>query len=265
MFTVEQREHVRQRVLELAQSDPRVTAGALTGSMAFGSGDQWSDIDVAFGIAEGITPEAVLDDWTHIFEQEWGLLDHFDLRYGSSVYRVFLLPSGLEVDVAATPAEDFGARGPKFRALFGPTRQVPAMPQPSASSLIGLSWLYVLHAHASIERHRLWQAEYWISGIREHALELACLRLGENARERRGVDRLPSAVTDPLAAALVRSLDESELRRALAAATRYLLGELEAWDPALCARLSPLLHEFGAPQGEARQHVQGTGLAEQES
>jgi len=107
MFTVEQREHVRKRFLELAQSDPSVTAGALTGSMAFGSGDQWSDIDVAFGIAEGITPEAVLDDWTHIFEQEWGLLDHFDLRYGSSVYRVFLLPSGLEVDVAATPAEDF--------------------------------------------------------------------------------------------------------------------------------------------------------------
>jgi hypothetical protein len=30
--------------------------------MTFGGGDEWSDIDVAFGIAEGITPEAVLDD-----------------------------------------------------------------------------------------------------------------------------------------------------------------------------------------------------------
>jgi hypothetical protein len=252
MFTAEQRDHVRQRVLELAQSDPRVIAGALTGSMAFGGGDQWSDIDVAFGIAEGITPEAVLDDWTHIFEQEWGVLDHFDLRYGSSVYRVFLLPSGLEVDIAATPAEDFGARGPNFRALFGPTQPVPVTPQPSASSLIGLSWLYVLHAHASIERHKLWQAEYWIGGIREHVLALACLRLGENARERRGVDRLPPAVTGPLTETLVRSLDEKELRRALAALTRCLMGELEAWDPSLCARLSPLLHEFGALQTQPR-------------
>jgi len=53
MFTAEQRDHVRQRILELAKTDPRVTAGAFTGSMAFGGGDRWSDIDVAFGIAEG--------------------------------------------------------------------------------------------------------------------------------------------------------------------------------------------------------------------
>jgi hypothetical protein len=264
MFTAEQRDYVRQRVLALAQSDPRIIAGALTGSMAFGGGDRWSDIDVAFGLAEGITPEAVLDDWTHKLEREWGVIHHFDLPFGSSVYRVFLLPSGLEVDVAATPAEDFGARGPNFRALFGPTQQVPATPQPSASSLIGLSWLYVLHAHASIERHRLWQAEYWIGGIREHILELACLRLGENARERRGVDRLPSTVTDPLADTLIRSLDEPELRRALAAATRCLLDELEAWDPMLCARLSPLLHEFGAPQPQASRPGSPNVLAEQE-
>src|SRR5947209_12521637 len=99
MFTAEQRNQVRQRVLELAQSDPRVRGGALTGSMAFGGGDEWSDIDVAFGVAEGITPEAVLDDWTQVLERELGVLTHFDMRSGSWVYRVFLLPSGLEVDV----------------------------------------------------------------------------------------------------------------------------------------------------------------------
>jgi hypothetical protein len=141
---------------------------------------------------------------------------------------------------------------------------VPATPQPSASSLIGFSWLYVLHAHASIERHKLWQAEYWISGIREHVLALACLRLGENAHERRGVDRLPPAVTSLLADTLVRSLDEPELRRALAAATGCLISELEAWDPSLCARLSPLLLEFGAPQAQASRPGSPNVPAEQE-
>ena len=91
MFTAEQRDQVRQRVLALAQSDPRVIAGALTGSMALGGGDRWSDIDVAVGIAEGITPETVLDDWTQVLAREWGVLHHFDLHYGSSVYRMFLL------------------------------------------------------------------------------------------------------------------------------------------------------------------------------
>jgi len=261
MFTAEYRNQVRHRVLELARADPRVTAGALTGSMAFGGGDSWSDIDVAFGIADGIPPEAVLNDWTQALEQELGIVDHFDLPSGSSVYRVFLLSSGLEVDVAVTPAEEFGARGPHFRTLFGTIQKLQDTPQPNAFYLIGLGWHHVLHARSCIERNKPWQAEYWISGIRDHALALACLRCGENATYGRGVDRLPVAVTNSLAAALVRSLDEPELRRALAVATRHLIGELEEWDPTLCARLKPLLQEFGAPQVEVSQpgspNVQG--------
>jgi hypothetical protein len=251
MFTAEQRDQVRNRVLELARTDPRVTAGALTGSTAFGAGDAWSDIDVAFGIADGITPEAVLDDWTQVFAREFSILDHFDLPSGSSIYRVFLLPSGLEIDVAVTPAQDFGARGPHFRALFGTTHQLEATPQPSAEHLIGLCWHHILHAHSCIERTRPWQAEYWISAVRDYTLALACIRLRENALYGRGIDRLPAAVTDPLTDALVRSLDESELRRALAVATACLISELEKWNPTLCARLKPVLQEFGAPPAEA--------------
>ncbi|MBV9230858.1 MAG: hypothetical protein JOZ18_16230, partial [Chloroflexi bacterium] len=108
MFTSEQRDHIRNHILELAQTDPRVTAGALTGSTAFGSGDKWSDIDIAFGIIDGITPASVLNDWTQILNREFNIIDYFDLPSGSSIYRVFLLPTGLEVDVAVTPAQDFG-------------------------------------------------------------------------------------------------------------------------------------------------------------
>lgn len=262
MFTAKQRDHVRDRVLELARSDPRIVAGALTGSTAVGAGDEWSDIDLAFGIADGIAPDAVLDDWIEAFAREFGALAHFDLRAGPSFYRVFLLPTGLEIDVAVTPHQEFGARGPRFRALFGATRQVEATPTPDARYLIGLGWHHILHAHSCIKRGKPWQAEYWISGIRDHALALACLRLGEEAVYGRGVDRLPIAVTGPLTDALVRSLDESELRRALAAATTCLLSELHARDAALCARLTPLLREFGDPHtaaGESASH----GLADQ--
>jgi hypothetical protein len=246
MFTAEQRDHVRQRVLEVAQSDPRVIAGALTGSMAFGGGDRWSDINVAFGIAEGITLEAVLDDWTHLFEQEWGVLHHFDLPFGSSVYRVFLLPSGLEIDVAATPAEDFGPRGPNFRALFGPTQSVPATPQPSASSLIGLSWLYVrMHTRASsatssgkpntgsagfVSTSSNWRACAWERTPANGAASIASPRC--NGSDRRDPGALPR---------------RARAAWALAAVTRGLIGELQRWDSDLCARLSPLLHKFSAP------------------
>lgn len=262
MFTSEHRDHVRHRVLEMARADPRVTGGALTGSMSFGAGDDWSDIDVAFGIADGIALMEVLQDWTQVLDREYSIFDFFDLRSGSSIYRVFLLPSGLEVDVGVTPAAEFGARGPHFRPLFGTNQQIEATPQPSAAYLIGLGWHHVLHSRSCIERNKPWQAEYWISEIRDHTLALACIRLGENAAQGRGIDRLPAAVTDPLAGALVRRLDEPELRRALTVATMCLLSELEASEPTLCARLKPILHEFGAFQAKDSLQSSPQGLAE---
>ncbi|HEX9990225.1 MAG TPA: hypothetical protein VGE45_17335 [Chloroflexia bacterium] len=245
MFTIEQRDFVRERVLDLARSDPRVTAGALTGSTAVGAGDEWSDVDVAFGIAEGVTPEAVLDDWTETLFRELGVLHHWDLPSGSSVYRVFLLPSGLEVDIGISPQKDFGARGPRFRTLFGTPSQVEPLPPPDAQHIVGLGWHHVLHARSCIERGKAWQAEYWISAVRDYTLTLACLRLGEESSYARGFHRLPADVTGPIAGALVRSLEDAELRRALGVATECFISEVEALDPALCARLKPLLHEFG--------------------
>jgi predicted nucleotidyltransferase len=263
MFTIAFRDHVLRRVLELARADPRVTGGALTGSTARGSGDRWSDIDVAFGIADANLLAAVIDDWTQALDQEFSLVNHFDLsRTGKRIFRVFLFPSGLEVDVSVMAAEEFGAFGSKFRALFGTAHQLEAMLQPEASYLMGLGWLHVFHARAFIERHQPWKAEYWISGVRDQVIALACLRLGENAIYGDGVDRLPRAVTDPLAGALVRSLEEGELRRALAVGTTCLIAELEQWDKQLSVRLSPLLREFGTQEAGVVQGSSPQGLSE---
>ena len=125
MFTAEFRDQMRNRVLELVRVDPCVTAGALTGSTAIGLGDKWSDVDFAFGIADGNRLEDVLDDWTHLLDQEFGVITHFDLHASQRrLFRVLLLPGGLEVDVSVMTAEDLGARGPKFRALFGTTHEL---------------------------------------------------------------------------------------------------------------------------------------------
>jgi hypothetical protein len=259
MFTAEQRNHVRTYVLAMARADPRVSAGALIGSKAAGAEDRWSDIDLTFGVIAGHAIETVLDEWTQILAQEFGVLDHFDLRAGSSLYRVFLLPDGLEIDVSVTPADTFGARGPHFQTLFGSVGQAEVVPPPDAGHLIGLSWHHVFHARSCIERHKPWQAAYWIAELRHHTLALACLRLGENAAYGRGIDRLPASLTDPFVATLVRCLAEPELRRALAEATQCLLTEIGHCDPVRCARLAPLLREFGAT-GEVEK-PEGSGEA----
>ena len=44
MFTTEQWDEVWERVLALARSDPRVTAGTLTGSSALGTEDHLNEL-----------------------------------------------------------------------------------------------------------------------------------------------------------------------------------------------------------------------------
>src|SRR5205085_6629022 len=135
------------------------------------------------------------------------------------IYRVFLLPSTLQVDIAVVPEQHFGARAPSFKLIFGNAAELPQAPAPNPESLIGWAWLYALHARSTIARNKPWQAEFMISGMRDQVLALACLRHGLPAREARGIDRLTPGVTTPLQEALVRSLEPEELLRAFRAAT----------------------------------------------
>jgi len=52
VFTVEQRDAVRERLLGIANEDERVVAGAAVGSLAVGAGDRFSDLDLTFAVAD---------------------------------------------------------------------------------------------------------------------------------------------------------------------------------------------------------------------
>jgi hypothetical protein len=86
MFTVEERERVRERLLGLAEADPAVEAAAVTGSSAVGGADEWSDIDLAF--ATGGELPVALGRWTSC-------------------------------------SAEFGPRGPSWRIVFGAAVELP--------------------------------------------------------------------------------------------------------------------------------------------
>jgi predicted nucleotidyltransferase len=121
MFTVEQRDALRERLLRLAQEDDRVVAGAIVGSLAVGGGDRFSDIDLTFGIADGVRVADVLDHWTHTLVDELDAVRLAELERGPTTYRVFLLPDALQLDLSMTSAARFRPAGPRFRLLFGET------------------------------------------------------------------------------------------------------------------------------------------------
>ena len=145
-----------------------------------------------------------------------------------------------------TPAAEFGARGPRFRLLFGTAVERPHVAPPPANELFGLGVHHAVRARFCIERSRFWQAEHWISGVRDHALALTCRRRGLPAAHGRGFDDLPADALVPFDDALVRSLEPDELHRALAAGVAGLLREsVEVADVA--AKLEASLRELISP------------------
>jgi hypothetical protein len=227
-------------VLQLAASDARVVAGAVVGSLAHDDGDRWSDLDLTFAVVDNLPLLDVLEDWTRILVEEFDAAQLFDLPSGASIYRVFLLPGCLQFDLSFTPASKFGASGPKFKLLFGNSVEKPYIQPPSALELFGYAVHHALRARFCIERGRYWQAEYWISGMRDNALSLACRHRGLPANHGRGFDDLPAHVRETLVGALVTSLERDELLRALGHAIEGLLHEVDEVQE-LAAKVEPQL------------------------
>ena len=236
MFTVEQRDALRQQLLRLAEEDERVVAGAAVGSLAVDSGDRFSDLDLTFGIADHVPVADVLNDWTRTLIDELDAVHLADLERGLTPYRVFLLPDALQFDLSMTPAAQFRPAGPRFRLLFGETAagdaEAPNPPAagnlfiptpPLAGDLFGWGVIYALHARACIERGRVWQAEHYVGAVRDHALSLACLRQGLPAVQARGYDDLSADTLARFAGAHVGAVEPDALRRALAASVRTLM------------------------------------------
>src|SRR3954453_17435286 len=114
MYRVEDRDRIRDLLIEKARADPLIVAAALVGSTVTG-GDRWSDLDLTFGGARGVPVETGRGRGPPGVGSELAGVVLFDLPVDATIYRVFLLPGALQVDLSFTPEEQFGARSPRFR------------------------------------------------------------------------------------------------------------------------------------------------------
>jgi hypothetical protein len=236
VFTVEQRDALRDHLLRLAEEDERVVGGAAVGSLAVDGGDRFSDLDLTFGIADRVPVADVLNDWTRTLIDELDAVHLADLERSPTTYRVFLLPDALQFDLSMTPAAQFRPAGPRFRLLFGETAagesEVSTPPVAGdifistpavAGDLFGWGVIYALHARACIERGRVWQAEHYVGAVRDHALSLACLQQGLPAVQARGYDDLSAETLARFEAAHVGAAEPGALWAALAASVLALM------------------------------------------
>lgn len=220
MFTVAEREQLRARLVDRARRDERIVAAAAVGSSASG-GDRWSDLDLTFAVADGGRVLDVLADWTAWLRCESGAAVLFDLPVGETIYRVFLLPSLLQVDLSFSPPASFGARGPRFELLFGEAANLPpGIAAPPIGDVLGMAIHHLVRVRICLERGRLWQAEYWLHEARDLGMEAACRRLGVPANHGRGLDALPPDLQQTWAATLTGSLTRADLERGLTGVAR---------------------------------------------
>jgi len=246
VFTAEDRERLRDELVSGARADVRISAAALIGSSARGREDRWSDIDIALCLAADADRTPAIADWS----------DRCTASMLPSI--AWMWPAARpSIGSSCSPARSgsisrsghgrSSARsGPPF-ACCSETAATPRIAAaPSAVELVGMGWLYALHARSSIARGRVWQAEYMISAMRDQVLALACLQHGVPAVQGRGMDSLPPEATAAVAPALVRSLEIPELKRAFAASIQALLVEAERADPGLAARLTEPLRELAS-------------------
>jgi hypothetical protein len=162
VFTTSERSALCAALAERATHDRRVEAAALVGSLAVDAADRYSDIDLALGIAADTDPMAVLADWSAWLSGEAHATTLLDWPVPPAVYRVFLLPSCLQVDLSVVPSADFTRRSPRFRLLFGTHRTADVVP-PDPADVFAYGVLYAIEARRDIERGRVWQAQHFLN------------------------------------------------------------------------------------------------------
>lgn len=258
VFTVEERTDVCDQLVAAARSDPQVIGAALVGSAAKGLADRWSDIDLALQLAEGADPDEVAERWTHQLREQHAVAATMDM-YGvdSTLYRVFLLDSSLQIDLSFWPQRTFRATEDGFQLIFGTPATPTVSGGPSAEHLIHMGWLYALHVRSAVARGRTWQAVMMLDDLRNQVLGLASLRHGLPAYHGRGADALPPELLARFETSRARSTSSAELARSARSLLQLYLDEITLHDPAKADALAPVIAILSqtagtpTPSGEA--------------
>lgn len=247
MFTVAERAKIQEALLHKASEDTEVVAAALVGSGATGRQDEWSDIDLMLRLAEEATIADVATNWTKWLYETANVTHHLDIQAQGALYRVFLLPSSLQIDISFWPNKEFRATQPGFKLVFGTTNPPTKLPEVDPNQVAGMGWLYALHARSAIARGRRWQAVMMLDGIRDQIITLACLRHDKNPHQGRGADQLPPEVLTQLAKTRAANVEAEELRRANKESITMLLAEIAHHNPTLAHRLTEPAKSLASP------------------
>lgn len=282
------RAHVRQRLIQAAQQDPRIVGLLDYGSSSEGRLDEWSDLDIALFLRDR-DYEAFLSDWKPWAAQFGDLLLAY-VGYVGHPWAVYAAePAPLRVDFDAiresaieqVPAWPNSPTSVTAMLLYDGTagRLAAAVQQLVGKSLrpgelqaeferdCGDLWYFLLFCYAKLQRGEIWSARQVFHTVVLEAL-LRLLRLTSGATDRWESSQAAWGIEQALDAADLTRLDAciagptpDDLRGALHAAAllgrdtcAVLAGRHDwSWPQRLAKRVVQLLQADGAT-GHNTQH-----------
>jgi hypothetical protein len=211
---------VRDAIVEHADHDDRITSAALVGSLATDHADEWSDVDLTFGVS-GDSVDEVVSGFTRWLSEHHQASVLIDLPVDDTLYRVFLLPDSLQLDLSFTPGGRVRRASPRFQQLFG-EHVVTASTPVDVNDLAGWAVLHCLSSRACLARGKPWQALHSVNELRNLVLNMHCAQADLPVGFGRAFDQLPAHVLERFEDTLPTTLDTPELERALHANIREL-------------------------------------------
>jgi len=173
MFTPAYRKIIRDKIIQKIKDDENITSAAVIGSYARNEVDDYSDIDLTFGISKEVSQRNILTRYKTFIQTEFDGVFLFDLQQDETVYGVFLLPGCLQVDLSFTPQASFGPRAHPFVLLFGNQQAYKtASPHEPIEDKFGLIVHHLLRTKVCIERNQFDKAQEWLVQSEKHLLEL---------------------------------------------------------------------------------------------
>ncbi|MGH1549564.1 hypothetical protein ACRAWB_10510 [Leifsonia poae] len=219
----ERQQEFLDRVLPRIAADDRVTAVALSGSLAHGSPDAFSDVDLVLAIPDE-SHAAVMADRLALIAAWTDLVVGFTGEHVGEPRLIVALvgPPLLHVDFTFLPESRFAEVVGGLRLLHGavdaPAAQLPAESAPfDAQWIEDRFWTWIHYGATKLARGELFEALDTLAALRSLVLgPLASVRAGA---EPRGVRRLESVAPEDAAAlrATVSGYDRREAAEALLA------------------------------------------------
>ena len=225
MYSKEYRNKVQSSIITFAKADVRIIDCAIVGSESIEKNDEWSDIDLTFGVSAEAEIPKILLGWNELMAKNFKANVLFDLAFRESIYRVYLLPNALQVDLSFTPTEHFGAITEKFKLIFGKEKARNSKPIPKLKTIFGYAVLYALKTRCSIEREKFWQAHYLLEKFKENIMTMKCLSENLNPFDGRDYDNLSELFLAQIESSLIDSPNRNNLDKSLMVLTKVLISE----------------------------------------